>query len=68
MHVFISVAFIMTIVVATFRYCALKYPIRANRYIYKTRLAVIASIGVWVIVPIICIPVFLISEVGILDY
>ncbi|CAD6187588.1 unnamed protein product [Caenorhabditis auriculariae] len=65
--VFHTIAFATTIIVAVFRYCALKFPIQANRFIYKTKLAVTANIFIWLIVPLISAPVFFISEVKSID-
>ncbi|PAV70440.1 hypothetical protein WR25_18944 [Diploscapter pachys] len=66
--VFHTTAFMTTIVVAVFRYCALKYPIQASRHLYKSQLAVVANITVWIIVPIICAPVFFSSKVIQIDH
>ncbi|CAI5454462.1 unnamed protein product [Caenorhabditis angaria] len=65
--VFHTIAFATTIALAIFRYCALKFPIRANRFIYKVKPAVAVNIFIWFIVPIISLPVFFISEVKELD-
>uniref|UniRef100_A0A7E4VE72 G_PROTEIN_RECEP_F1_2 domain-containing protein n=1 Tax=Panagrellus redivivus TaxID=6233 RepID=A0A7E4VE72_PANRE len=58
-----TVAFGHTIAVAIFRYRALRWPVRANRSLNQIRPAVIASIVIWIIVPLMCIPVFMSSEV-----
>ncbi|CAB3400397.1 unnamed protein product [Caenorhabditis bovis] len=65
--VFHTIAFSTTIVVAIFRYCALKFPIQANRFIYKSKPAIVANIIIWLIVPVISAPVFFISEVRIVE-
>ncbi|EFO82966.1 hypothetical protein CRE_00682 [Caenorhabditis remanei] len=61
--VFHTIAFTTTIVVAVFRYCALKFPIQANRFIYKCQPAIAANVIIWIIIPIISLPLFFISEV-----
>lgn len=61
--VFHTTAFAHTIVVAVFRFAALRWPIQANRFIYRCELAVIASAIIWAVVPLICTPVFLSSQV-----
>ncbi|CCD67505.1 G-protein coupled receptors family 1 profile domain-containing protein [Caenorhabditis elegans] len=63
--VFHTIAFTTTIVVAVFRYCALKFPIQANRFIYKCQPAIAANVIIWIIIPIISLPLFFISEVKI---
>lgn len=60
---FFKVAFAHTIVVAIFRYGAIRWPIAANRTLLQNKTAFYASLAVWHVVPIICIPVFLSSKV-----
>uniref|UniRef100_A0AC34FLZ4 G-protein coupled receptors family 1 profile domain-containing protein n=1 Tax=Panagrolaimus sp. ES5 TaxID=591445 RepID=A0AC34FLZ4_9BILA len=62
--VFHTVAFAHTIVVAIFRYGAIRWPIAANRTLLQNKTAFYASLAVWHVVPIICIPVFLSSKVA----
>ncbi|KAL6723784.1 hypothetical protein Aduo_018753 [Ancylostoma duodenale] len=65
--VFHTIAFLTTIIVAVYRYFAVKYPLRASSYLYKPQLAVGANIAVWIVVPLMCVPVFFISEVKGID-
>ncbi|KHN86161.1 Thyrotropin-releasing hormone receptor [Toxocara canis] len=62
--VFHTVAFSHTLVIAVFRYGALRWPIQASRYLYRTELAVITTCVIWLVVPIICSPIFFTSQVG----
>ncbi|VDM37409.1 unnamed protein product [Toxocara canis] len=57
------VAFSHTLVIAVFRYGALRWPIQASRYLYRTELAVITTCVIWLVVPIICSPIFFTSQV-----
>ncbi|CAJ0609997.1 unnamed protein product [Cylicocyclus nassatus] len=65
--VFHTIAFLTTIIVAVYRYFAVKYPLRASSYLYKPHIAVGANIAVWIIVPLMCVPVFFISKVKGID-
>uniref|UniRef100_A0A914ZFQ6 G-protein coupled receptors family 1 profile domain-containing protein n=1 Tax=Parascaris univalens TaxID=6257 RepID=A0A914ZFQ6_PARUN len=62
--VFHTVAFSHALVIAVFRYGALRWPVQASRYLYRTELALITTCVIWLIVPIICSPIFFTSQVG----
>ncbi|CAD5222228.1 unnamed protein product [Bursaphelenchus xylophilus] len=65
--VFHTVAFAHTLAVALFRLLALKWPLRANRFLFCNTWALACSLGIWIIVPFLCIPVFLTSYVALVD-
>ncbi|CAD5216903.1 unnamed protein product [Bursaphelenchus okinawaensis] len=62
--VFHTVAFAHTLAVALFRLLALKWPLRANRFLFCNTWALSSSLGIWIVVPFLCIPVFLTSHVA----
>ncbi|VDM98809.1 unnamed protein product [Thelazia callipaeda] len=65
--IFHTVAFAHTLLIAIFRYGALKWPVQASNYLYRPELALLATILMWFIVPILCIPIFFTSQVGELE-
>ncbi|KAH7713142.1 Protein EGL-6 b [Aphelenchoides avenae] len=61
--VFHTIAFTHTIAVALFRFGALKWPIVANRYVFRWKLAIGISVFLYLVVPFVCTPVFFTSTV-----
>ncbi|VDN58709.1 unnamed protein product [Dracunculus medinensis] len=66
--IFHTVAFAHTLAIAVFRYTALKWPVAIRVHLYRTELAITATCSIWIIVPIICSPIFFTSEVAKLDF
>lgn len=62
--IFHTVAFAHTLLIAIFRYCALKWPVQANIYLFRPKLAVFAVVIIWLIVPVLCIPIYFTSQVN----
>ncbi|MFH4973598.1 hypothetical protein AB6A40_000307 [Gnathostoma spinigerum] len=68
--IFHTVAFAHSLAIAVFRYGALKWPIQASKYLHRSKPAIVATCAMWLIVPVICVPVFFTSQVGMIyiDY
>ncbi|KAI6188394.1 Thyrotropin-releasing hormone receptor [Aphelenchoides besseyi] len=64
--IFHTVAFAHTLALAIFRILCLRWPIRANRFISFNDWAISCSIMIWLIVPVLCIPVYFTSRVSLI--